>query len=103
MKAKIDAQTRMGPGASAIVDGGGPALSAAVAEERNRFSRQESTESEGRTFSDLVRKAKVGELEAWGRFRVFAPAQPGNQPKDLVDTRWVLTSKGVEEEKTVKA
>ena len=64
---------------------------------------QELTESEGRTFSDLVNKAKVRELGAREPFRVFSPAQPGTQSKDLVDTRWVLTRKEVEGEKTVKA
>ena len=33
----------------------------------------------------------------------FSPAQPGTQPKDLVDTRWVLAWKEVEGEKTVKS
>ena len=102
MKAKIDAQTRMDPGASSIVDGVGPVLPAWVAEERNRISGQQSTEGEEHTFSDLVREAKVRELAKWGNFRVSSPAKCGTQPKDLVDTRWVLTWKEVDGEKTVK-
>ena len=43
------------------------------------------------------------ELEAWGRFRVFSLVQIGAQPKDLVDSSWVLTWKYGEGEKTVKA
>ena len=38
MKDKIDTQTRMDPGASLTADGGGPVLSAWVAEECNRIS-----------------------------------------------------------------
>ena len=66
-------------------------MSAWVAEERNRTSGQALTESEERTFSYLVNQARAGELEEWEHFRVFSLAQPGDQSKDLVDTRWVLT------------
>ena len=48
-------------------------------------------------------KEKGRELQAWEHFRVFSPVKPGTQPKDLVDTRWVLTWKEVEGEKTVRA
>ena len=64
MKAKNDTQTLMDPGASMIVAGGGPALSAWVAEECNRTSGQELREEEERFFTNLVYKANVRELEA---------------------------------------
>ena len=54
VQAKIDTRARMDPGASFLVDVGGPALSAWVAEECNRILGQELTDSEERTFSDLV-------------------------------------------------
>ena len=99
MKERMDTQTRLDPGASVLVDGGGQVLSARLAKERNRILRQESPEGEKRTLSDHVTKAKVKELEAWEYFRVFSAVQPGTQPKDLVDTRWVLTWKEARGEK----
>ena len=78
-------------------------LSAWVAEERNRISGQELTEGEERAFSDLVKKAKERELEAWEQLRVFSPIQPGTQQENLVDTRWVLAWKEVDGVKTAKA
>ena len=103
IKAKINTQTRVGPGASGIVGGGGPVLPARVAEECSRILGQGVTESEERAFSDLARMAKVRELEAWEHFRVSSPAQPGTKPKDLADTRWVLAWEEVGGERTVKA
>ena len=44
-----------------------------------------------RTFSDVVREASVRELEKWEHFQVSRPVKLGTQPKDLVDTRRVLT------------
>ena len=60
-------------------------------------------EGGGRTFSDLVRKGALGELEAWGHFRVFSPEKSGTQSTDLFETRGELTWKEVDGEKTVKA
>ena len=102
MRAKIDAQTRMDPGASFLVDGEKPALSAWIAEDPNRILGKELTESEARTFSDLAHEAKVRESEAWAHFWVFSLVQPGTQSRDLVDTRWALTWKEFEGEKTIK-
>ena len=46
MEEEIDTQTRMDPGAPCVLASGGPALSAWVAEERNRVLGQELTEEE---------------------------------------------------------
>ena len=73
------------------------------AEERNRISGQDLAESEERTFTGFVLKAKVGELCAWEHFRVFSPAQPGTQREELVNSRWVLTWKEAGGGKTVIA
>ena len=54
----------MDPGASLMVDGGGPVLSGRVAGECNRILGQELTEGEGRTFAYLAHTAKVRELDA---------------------------------------
>ena len=67
------------------------------------FGTAKIAESEERTFSDLARKARVRELEEWGHFRGFSPAQTGNQSKDLTDARCVLTWNEGEGEETVKA
>ena len=80
---KIDTQIRMDPSVSPLVIGGGAALSAWVAEQRNRLSGQELTEGDGRTFSDLAHKAKVRELEARGRSQVFSSGNLGAQSSDL--------------------
>ena len=103
MKDKIDTQTRMDPGASFFLDGGGPALSTWVAEERDRILGQELTEAEERVRADLAQKAKVRELEAWGQYKVSPPGEMGAQSKDLADTLWVLTWKEVDGVKKVKA
>ena len=93
MKAKIDTQTRMDPGAPFLVDGGGPVLSAWVAEKCKRISGKALAESEGRAHADLAQKAKVRELEAWGQFKVSSPEKLGAQSKDPVATRRALSWK----------
>ena len=65
---KIDVQTRKYPGASLIMDGGGPVLSAWVAEECSRVLGQKLSEAEERVHADLARKAKERKLEAWEQF-----------------------------------
>ena len=54
MKGKIDAQTRKDPGASSVMDSGGPVISTWVAEERNRILRQELAEMEECVHADLA-------------------------------------------------
>ena len=46
-------------------------MAAWVAEERDHIAGQELTECEGRTFSDLARRAEVRGLEAWEHPRFF--------------------------------
>ena len=103
MEVKIDAQSRMDPKASLVVDGGEPVLSAWVAEERNRVSGQESTEMAERAQAEPVLKAVEGEVDAWKQFKVYLPAQMGTQTEDVVDTRWPLSWKEVDGKKTVRA
>ena len=102
MREKIDTQTRIDPSAPFLVGGGGKALSAWVAEERNRISGRGLTEEVERNFADLVYKAKAKELEAWEQFKVSPSEKKGAQSKELVDTRWALTWKEVGGVKTVK-
>ena len=101
MRKDIDTQNREDLGASLVMDGGGPLLSACVAEERNRVSGQELTEEEGRSHGDLARNANERELGAWRQFKVSLPVGMGAQSEGMVDTRWVLTRKEVGAEKTV--
>ena len=65
MKAEIDAQSRKDPGASSVSDRRGPALSAWAAEEFDRFSGQELTETEARARADPVRKVTERKLDSW--------------------------------------
>ena len=60
-------------------------------------------ESEERAHADFAQEAKVRRLEEWEQFKVSPPVKMGAQPKDSVDTRWVLTWKEVDSVKTVKA
>ena len=72
MEEKIDAQTRKDPGASFVMDSGGPVISTWVAEERNRISQQELAEVEERVHADLAGKARGRELEAWEQLKMGA-------------------------------
>ena len=58
MEKEIGAQSRKDPGAPFVIDGRGPVLSAWVAEECNRVSRQKLTVVEERVHADLVKSAK---------------------------------------------
>ena len=87
MQEKTDTQTRMNPGASFIVDGGGPVLSARVGGDCDRILVRELTGEEERKFADIVDKAMVRELESWDQFKVSPPEKSGAQSRDLVDTR----------------
>ena len=103
MRGKIDAQTRMDPGASCIVDGGGPVLSVRVAEECNRISGRELTEVKGRVHADLARRAKARELDLWNQFMVVSPVKVGAQSEYLADTGRALNRKEVDGLKTGKS
>ena len=54
MKGKMDTQTWMDPGASFVLDGGGPVLPAWVSEACARISGRKLTEEGERNFADLV-------------------------------------------------
>ena len=58
VKDKIDAQTRMDPGASLVLGSGGPALYAWVAEECNRILGQALTEYAERAHEDLAQRQR---------------------------------------------
>ena len=85
MKEKIDAKSRKDPGASFVLDGERPVLSACVAAECIRVSGQESTGEEDRAHADLVKTAKEREVHAWKQFEVYSPVQMGSQTKGVVD------------------
>ena len=58
MKGEIDAQARKDPGVPFVMDGGGPALSAWVAEECNRVLGRDLTEEEARGHANPAGMAK---------------------------------------------
>ena len=103
MMRKIDVQNRKYPGASLIMDGGGPVLSAWVAHECSRVSGQELTEEAERWHADPAREAKERKLVAWKQFKVLMPVKMDSQSKDVVDTRWALTWREAGGAKTVRA
>ena len=102
MQENIDTQSQMDPGAAFMLDGGGPALPARVAEECKRILGQELAEEAERHFADLVNKAKAREIEEWEPFKV-SPGKQGAQTEDLVETRRAPTWEEVGGVKTVKA
>ena len=53
--------------------------------------------------ADPARKAKETELEAWEQFKDSPPVVMGAKPKEMVDTRWMLTWKEVAGVITAKA
>ena len=65
------------PEKKSLAGGGGPALSARVAGKCNCFAGKGLTEGEERTIPDVAHKAKVGDLEAWGHFRVSSQVKSG--------------------------
>ena len=65
MKEKNETRNSKDPGASFILDGGGPVLSAWVAEACNRGLVQELTEEGERLHAEVVRKARDRGLDAW--------------------------------------
>ena len=100
---KIGTQTREDPGASSVMDGAGPVLSARVAGECNRVLGQEFAEVEERVRAGLARRTRVSELGTWGQFKVPPPAKMGTQSEEMADTRWVWAWKEVDGVTTVKA
>ena len=102
MTYKIDAQSGEHSGASPVLDGGGPAGSARVAEECNRVSGQELTEEDERAHAGPGKTAKGREVDTWKQFEVYSPSQTGTRANNAVDTLWVLTWKGVDGRQTVK-
>ena len=74
---------------------GGSALSTRFAEERNRVLGQELAKVDDRAHADLLRMAKERKVDASKKLKVLPPVQMDAQPKDVADTRWVLTWKEV--------
>ena len=103
MEEKIGTQSAEDPGALSVLGGGGPALPARFAEERDRVSRQELTGEAGRARVGLALRAIERKLVAWMQFKAYPPAQMDTQAQDVVDTRWALTWKEADRKKTVRA
>ena len=64
---------------------------------------QELSEGGEMAHADLVRDAKVKELDAWKLFKVFKPLRAADVNKTAADTRRAFTWKMVEGGKAVKA
>ena len=88
---------------SAAIEGVDGAISARVADERNRISGQELTPEEAELHADLVAAGKQREFAAWRKFDVFSPHEACKAKKQIVQTRWALTWKMVEGKKCAKA
>ena len=102
-KEKIDTQNRKDLGASFAMGGGGPVLSAWVAEKCNRAPGQELAEAEERVHADLSRETKDGGVEARDRFKVLSAAKIGTQPEETADTRRASSQREADGGKKVKA
>ena len=76
---------------SSFVEGIGGAISAWVADERNRVLGQEITLEEEEMHTDLVRAGKLRELEAWMKFDVFPHLEACDVRKRVVQSMLVMT------------
>ena len=85
------------------LDGVESAISAWVAFACSQTLGQELSVQEEQMHGDLVASAKMKELDAWGKFKVFSPVNPSSLSKNSVDSRWALTWKMVDGVKSVKA
>ena len=74
-----------------------------MADERNRISGQELTPEEEARRADLAQAGKSRELEAWEKFDVSSPREVGEEQKQIVQTRRVLTRKMADGKKCAKA
>ena len=98
-----DLKAQINLSSEAPLDGVGSAISAWVALACSQTLGQELSAQEEQVHGDLAKSAKMKELEAWGKFKVFSPASSGNLTKSSVDPRWVLTWKMMDGVKSVKA
>ena len=78
------------------------AISAWVADECNRVLGRKLSEGGEVLHADLVRDARVKELDAWGSSKVLKLLKAGNARNTAVDTRWVLRWKTVDGVKTAR-
>ena len=64
---------------------------------------QELSPEEEAQHADFPKAAKIKELTAWKKFDVHEPRRNGNVPKQIAQTRWVLTWKAADGQRSVKA
>ena len=89
--------------AVAPLDGVESAISAWVSLACEKALGQELSAQEEHMNAELAASAKLQELDAWEKFKVFTPVRTSSLPKSPVDTRWVFTWKMVDVMKSVKA
>ena len=82
------------------MEGGDGAASAWVADERNRVLGQELSPGEEEQHAELVQAAEIKELDAWKKFDFREPRQTGKVSRQIAQTRWVLTRKMVDGQKS---
>ena len=70
LEENIETQARRDPVVPLVMNGGGPNLSAWVAEECKRVLRRDFTEEAERVYADLAGEATDRELDAWKQFKV---------------------------------
>ena len=79
------------------------AISAGVADECNRVSGQELSPEQDKRHAGLVHEGKLRELAAWEKFDVYSHRAARTVSNEIVQTRWVLTWKMVDDKKKAKA
>ena len=80
-----DLKSKMDASPSAAAEG------ADGADESNRILGHELTPEEEDVRAELETPGTSRELTAWGKFGVFSLHEDGGAPKQIVQTRWVLT------------
>ena len=79
------------------------ALTASIADQRDRTLGQELSLGDANRFSEEVGAARNPGLDAWCKFKVPSPVFWKNVAADIADARWVLTWKSAGGRRTVEA
>ena len=66
----------------------GAATSAEVADECNRILARELSPEDKKLYGKGAQAAEIRGLDAWSRFKMYSPIEPGNCDEAAVGIRW---------------
>ena len=103
MRSRLDSQAQKDRSASVGLDGVGAALSARVAEGRERILGWELAGKGAKLHNGQASEEKERELSTWKLFKILSLIREGASSKGIAGTRLALTWKVVDAKKTAKA